>query len=68
MIFRAPWTEGFVDPEKKDNSKHDRPYQEEENPALKPNGAPEETLYPSGFICPFHYENPVSGRRTFTDK
>jgi hypothetical protein len=65
MIFRAPWTEGFVDPDKKDNSKHDRPYQE--NPALKPTGAPEETLYPSGFICPFHYENPISGRKTFPE-
>jgi hypothetical protein len=67
MIFRAPWTEGFVDPAKKDNSKHDRPYQEKENPALRPTGAPQETLYPSGYICPFHYANPISGRKTIPD-
>lgn len=66
MIFRAPWTEGFVDPEKKDNSKHDRPYQENENPLLKPSGVPEDTLYPSGFVCPFHYNNPISGRKPIT--
>jgi len=65
MIFRAPWTKGFVDPDKKDNSKHDRPYQE--NPALRPTGTPQETLYPSGFVCPFHYENPVSGRKTIPE-
>jgi len=62
MTFRAPWTEGFVDPAKKDNSRQDQPYQE--NPVLKPTGAPEDTLYPSGYICPFHFENPVSGRKT----
>ncbi|MGD9142718.1 MAG: nuclear transport factor 2 family protein [Dehalococcoidia bacterium] len=62
MTFRAPWTESFVDPAKKDSSKQDRPYQE--NPDLRPTDAPEDTLYPSGYICPFHFENPVSGRKT----
>jgi hypothetical protein len=62
MTFRAPWTESFVDPAKKDSSRQDRPYQE--NPDLRPTGAPEDTLYPSGYICPFHFENPVSGRKT----
>ena len=48
----------FVDPTKKDDSRQDRPYQE--NPALRPTEAPDQTLNPSGFICPFHFENPVS--------
>jgi hypothetical protein len=64
--FRAPWTEGFVDPARKDNSKKDRPYQE--NPNLRPTGSPEDTLYPSGFICPFHFANPVSGRKTVPEE
>ena len=68
MIFRAPWTEGFVDQDKKDNSKHDRPYYDRENPALQPTRVPEETLYPSGYICPFHYDNPVSGRKTLPER
>lgn len=66
MTFRAPWVESFVYPAKIDSSRQDRPYQE--NPALKPSDAPEETLYPSGYICPFHYANPVSGRHTFPER
>jgi hypothetical protein len=60
MTFHAPWGDSFVDPQKRQDQKIDRPYQR--NPALRPSGAPEETLYPSGFICPFHFDNPVSGR------
>jgi hypothetical protein len=60
MTFHAPWGESFVDPQKRMDKKIDRPYQR--NPELRPTGAPEETLYPSGFICPFHFDNPVSGR------
>ena len=66
LTFHASWTEGFVDPARRDTSKIDRPYQK--NPALRPTGEPEETLYPSGFICPFHFENPVSGRKTVSEK
>jgi hypothetical protein len=66
LTFRAPWTESFVEPAKKDSSRQDRPYQE--NPALRPTGAPEETLYPSGYICPFHFANPVSGRNTVPER
>jgi hypothetical protein len=66
MTFRAPWTESFVDPAKKDSSRQDRPYQE--NPTLRPMGAPEETLYPSGFVCPFHFPNPVSERKSVPER
>jgi len=65
MIFRATWTEGFIPHERKDNTVQDRPY--DKNSPLKPNGEPEETLYASGFICPFHFANPISGRKTFMD-
>jgi hypothetical protein len=61
MTFHAPWTVGFVDPSKRVDYKMDRPYQT--NPLLRPTGAPEETIYPSGFVCPFHFGNPVSGRK-----
>ncbi|MBN1190243.1 MAG: nuclear transport factor 2 family protein [Dehalococcoidales bacterium] len=61
MTFHAPWTTGFVDPSRRMDEKIDRPYRR--NPELRPTGAPEETLYPSGFICPFHFDNPVSGRK-----
>ncbi|HSW58930.1 MAG TPA: nuclear transport factor 2 family protein [Dehalococcoidales bacterium] len=62
MTFHAPWGESFVDPQKRKDIRIDRPYQR--NPELRPEGAPRETLYPSGFICPFHFKNPVSGRKT----
>lgn len=29
-----------------------------------PDGPPEETVYTSGFVCPFHFENPVTGKVT----
>jgi hypothetical protein len=60
MTFRASWTESFVEPSKRDDSPMDRA----QNRTLGPRGTPEETRYPSGFICPFHFENPVSGRKT----
>jgi hypothetical protein len=62
MTFHAPWRESFVDPAKRVDTKLDRPYQR--NPQLRPKGAPEETLYPSGFVCPFHFAHPVTGRKT----
>lgn len=60
MIFNAPWSESFVSSERRFNPESDRPYQR--NPLLKPEGKPEQTRYPSGFICPFHFDNPASGR------
>jgi hypothetical protein len=62
MIFHAPWVTSFVDPAKRDDTRMDRP--DLKNPALRPTGDREETLWPSGFICPFHFSNPVSGRKT----
>jgi hypothetical protein len=60
MTFRASWTESFVEPSRRDDSPMDRA----QNQNLGPRGTPEETRYPSGFICPFHFKNPVSGRET----
>jgi hypothetical protein len=62
IIFRCPYTVSWVEPEKRIDAKLARPHWG--NTQLKPEGAPEETRYPSGFICPFHFSNPVSGRKT----
>jgi hypothetical protein len=62
MTFHAPYLESWVKTSRRVDIRMDRPYQR--NPALRPDGGPEETLYPSGFICPFHFKNPVSGRQT----
>jgi len=61
MTFHAPWCESFVPAERRLDVRMDRPY--ERSARLRPDGAPEETLWPSGFICPFHFDNPVSGRK-----
>jgi hypothetical protein len=63
MTFRASWTESFVEASRRDDSPMDRA----QNQTLGPRGAPEETRYPSGFICPFHFSNPVSGRETVVE-
>jgi hypothetical protein len=62
MTFHAPWSLSFVDTAKKVDVRMDRPH--ERAGVLRPTGEHEETLYPSGFICPFHFKNPVSGRKT----
>jgi len=61
MTFHAPWRTSFVPEERIVDQKIDRPYKR--NAELKPEGAPEETLWPSGFICPFHFDNPATGRK-----
>ena len=60
MTFHAPWTLSFVDPAKREDKFMNRPYERAE--ALRPTGAPEDTQYPSGFVCPFHFKNPVTGK------
>jgi len=50
---KVPLTDDFVEPAKKDNYRHDRTSQE--NPALRPTGVPQETLYPFGSIRSFHF-------------
>lgn len=64
MTFRASWMESFVAASRRDDSPMDRA----ENRDLKVTDMPEETRYPSGFVTPFHFENPVSGRKTNVEK
>lgn len=60
MTFHAPWALSFVDTAKRVGERMDRPYQRAG--ALRPTGAPEDTQYPSGYICPFHFKNLVNGK------
>jgi hypothetical protein len=60
MTFNAPYTESWVEPSKRVVRKPEGPYQS--STGFSPDGPPEDTRYPSGFICPFHYKNPVSGK------
>jgi hypothetical protein len=62
MIFHAPWAISFVPAEERQDMFMNRPYNP--NNANKPTDVPEETQWPSGFIAPFHFTNPVSGRKT----
>ncbi len=61
MTFHAPWVLSFVPPEKREDAYMNRPYEAGAS-QLKPTGTPEDTQYPSGFLCPFHYKNPVTGK------
>jgi hypothetical protein len=61
MMFHAPWGESFVPAEKRMDQRIDRPYKK--IAALEPVGPPEETIWPSGFICPFHFDNPATDRK-----
>lgn len=62
MTFHVPYTRGWVDEDRLEITRMNKPYEQpSEN---HPDDAPEDTQYPSGFICPFHFANPVSGRKT----
>jgi hypothetical protein len=74
MTFNAPFGESWVSPSRRVDRRTDRPYQQglemgkatdrmAEIRAIREPPA-EDALYPSGFICPFHFANPVSGRNT----
>jgi hypothetical protein len=59
MYFFAPYAVGWVEPEKQcDTTLHVNP------PDASPDGPPKETSYMTSYICPFHYEHPVTGRQT----
>jgi len=65
MTFHAPWTLSFVDEKIRADIRMDRPHEKADSMGLKPTAEHEETLFPYGFICPFHFKNPVSGREGF---
>jgi hypothetical protein len=58
LIFFAPFKEGWVDPSRQ--LKNPLPHIYRPNSSLAPDGPPEKTTYPSGYVCPFHFKNPVT--------
>jgi hypothetical protein len=60
MTFNAPYMESWVDSSVRVEKRPERPHNS--SMGFTPDGPPEKTQYPSGFICPFHYENPVTGK------
>jgi hypothetical protein len=60
MTFNAPFTEGWVELSRRVEKRPEPPYRSSRS--FSPDGPGEKTQYPSGFICPFHYKNPVTGR------
>lgn len=57
MIFHASHREGWVDPGKRIDK-----VTEPDFSSLKADGPGENSLYPSGYMCPLHYKNPATGR------
>ena len=60
MTFNAPYVDGWVDPARRVDRRPDSPYKS--SGGFSPDKPGERTLYPSGFICPFHYKHPVTGK------
>jgi hypothetical protein len=59
MYFFAPYWEGWVEPDRQcDKAFRHQP------PDLSPDAPSEETLYPSTYICPFHFNHPVTDEPT----
>ena len=60
MTFNASYMDGWVDPARRVDRRPDAPYKS--SGGFSPDEPAEKTLYPSGFICPFHYKHPVTGK------
>ena len=64
MSFNATYGGSWVSEERRKDNLTNRPYNPD-SPLGKVSLPPaENALYPSGYICPFHFKNPVSGRET----
>jgi hypothetical protein len=59
MFFHAPYTLSWVDPKKRVDIQMEPDFK-----SLSPDGPAEDTFYPSGFLAPFHYKHPVTGKNT----
>jgi hypothetical protein len=59
MYFFAPYFKGWVAPERQ----CDKNFQHQP-PQLNADGPSPDTFYPSPFICPFHFDHPVTGEPT----
>jgi len=59
MYFFAPYSIGWVEKDRQtDPDFHHSP------PDSHPDFPPEDTCYPSEYICPFHFNHPVTGKPT----
>jgi len=58
MFFHAPYTLSWVDPDKRVDIQMEPDFS-----TLSPDGPSDDTFYPSGFQAPFHYPNPVTGKK-----
>ncbi len=58
MFFHAPYTLSWVDPAKRVDIQMEPDFS-----TLSPDGPSDDTFYPSGFQAPFHYPNPVTGKK-----
>ena len=58
MFFHAPYTLSWVDPAKRVDLQMQPDFS-----TLSPDGPSDDTFYPSGFQAPFHYPNPVTGKK-----
>jgi hypothetical protein len=63
MTFHAPWGMSFVADDRREDQRDDHPYEKAGPMGMNPVSRPETTLYPSGFIAPFHFNHPVTGQK-----
>jgi hypothetical protein len=63
-VFSGTLEEGWVKPERRAKSKRVRNYSRVETEVWHPAPEPINYGYPSGYILPFHYKHPVTGKKT----
>jgi hypothetical protein len=64
MAFNATYGGSWVPEERRKDNLTNRPYDPDSELGKVSLPPAENALYPSGYVCPFHFVNPVSGRKT----
>jgi hypothetical protein len=67
-VYGGTLEEGWVKPERRAKSKRPRTYSKVTTETWHPAPKPINYNYPSGYILPFHFKHPVTGKKTGEEK
>jgi hypothetical protein len=67
-VYSETLEEGWVKPERRAKSKTQSTFRMKPSGSWRPSPSPFNYNYPSGYILPFHFKHPVTGKKTSEEK